>query len=225
MKICLFDIDGTLIQTGGAGKAAFEAALSGEFGIEAGASNVPFAGRTDRAIIRDLFLLHGIDDSHATWDQFRAAYLQHLPATLASRPGTVLPGIVALLEAFGPRADVMTGLLTGNIAAGARAKLTYYELNHFFAFGGFGDRHFDRAEVAREAFAAARDQANDDVSSEDVWVIGDTPLDVRCARAIGANVVAVCTGFHSQQELAAEDPDVLVDDLADPAPVMAAIER
>ncbi|NIP86178.1 MAG: HAD hydrolase-like protein [Planctomycetales bacterium] len=223
MKICLFDIDGTLVQTGGAGKAAVEAALAGEFGVEQGASNVPFSGRTDRAIVRDLFLLHGIDDTRTTWDQFRTAYLQHLPAELASRSGSVLPGILALLQTFAPRPDVLSGLLTGNIAAGAKAKLTYYQLNHFFTFGGFGDHHFDRADVAREALNAARAEAEDNVPPEDVWVIGDTPWDVRCARAIGANVVAVCTGSHPPRELAAEGPDILLTDLADPAPVIDAI--
>ncbi|NIP85409.1 MAG: HAD hydrolase-like protein [Planctomycetales bacterium] len=223
MKICLFDIDGTLIRTGGAGKAAFEAALADAFGIAAEGSRVPFSGRTDRAIVRDFFCLHGIDDSPATWERFRTAYLQHLPATLASRPGAVLPGILALLETFAPRPDIRTGLLTGNIAAGAEVKLNHYRLNHFFAFGGFGDRHVDRAEVAREALAAARDQTVAEVRSENVWVIGDTPLDIRCARAIGAHVVAVCTGTHARGALASEEPDVLVDDLGDPSPVLDAI--
>ena len=224
MKICLFDIDGTLIQTGGAGKTAFEITLSSEFGVKAHENDVPFSGRTDRAIVRDFFVLHGIDDSPDSWERFRVAYLQHLPSTLASHEGEVLPGVANLLEFFWSRDDVMMGLLTGNIAAGAAQKLTYYDLFHFFEFGGYGDDHVDRDAVAHAALHAARTQTESDVPAEDVWVIGDTPLDVRCARAIGANVVAVSTGRHSEEELSVEQPDVLLADLADPSPVMAIVD-
>jgi len=221
-KICLFDIDGTLIQTGGAGKSAFQAALTSEFGIEASDCRVPFSGRTDRAIVRDLFELHRIDDTEASWDRFCGAYLHHLPAELALLQGRVLPGILKLLAEFSERPDVAVGLLTGNMEKGAMTKLTHFAIEHHFEFGGYGERHYDRADVAREALAAAR-QNNDNVLTEQVWVIGDTPLDIQCARAIDAHVVAVCTGLHSREELAAEHPDLLLDDLADPTPFLLAI--
>jgi phosphoglycolate phosphatase-like HAD superfamily hydrolase len=216
MHVLLFDIDGTLVSSGGAGKAAIEGALQGEFGVAVRAQ-VSYSGRTDRAIAGDLLRLHNVEDSAANWRRLREAYLQRLPATLASHRGQVLPGVAALLEQLGRRAGVALGLLTGNVREGARLKLGHYGLFHHFAFGGFGDEHLDRDEVARSALAAAHGHLNGAVVPERVWVIGDTPLDVRCARAIGARVAAVGTGWHSLEELEASQPDLLLSDLADPA--------
>src|SRR5262245_23039011 len=109
MKVCLFDIDGTLLASGGAGKAAMEAALTTVFGTPAASSAVPFSGRTDRAIVRDLFALHNIPYVQANWQSFLAAYLGHLPQYLHSHNGRVLPGIADLLEALRQRGDVAVG--------------------------------------------------------------------------------------------------------------------
>jgi phosphoglycolate phosphatase-like HAD superfamily hydrolase len=220
MHICLFDIDGTLIASGGAGKAALEAALASEFGIRRISDQLSLSGRTDRAILRDLFRLHGIEDTEDNRLRLFTAYLAHLPRCLATSPGRVLPGIAALLGMLHGRQDVALGLLTGNIRAGARAKLGHYRLDTYFAFGGYGDDHLDRDDVAREALAEVHRRYNDDVQPERIWVIGDTPLDIRCARAIGARAVAVCTGWHSRDELAGHAPDLLLDDLADAAPLL-----
>src|SRR5579872_2035728 len=122
MHICLFDIDGTLVHTCGAGTAALREGLRAAFGVDEPTDQVPIHGRTDRGITRDLFQFHGIDDNPAHWDRFREAYLQALPTSLAARAGTVLPGIVPLLELLTSRDDVMMGLLTGNTQAGARIK-------------------------------------------------------------------------------------------------------
>ncbi len=220
VKVCLFDIDGTLIRTGGAGKQAFEAALIEEFGIDSINGDVAFSGRTDRAIVRDFFTLHEIDDSADSWQRFRASYLRLLPDRLASNNGSVLPGIEGILEELVQRSDVAVGLLTGNIAAGAEVKLSHFGLFGHFKFGGFGDEHTDRNGVAAEALAAARRHVDEPLDAEDVFVIGDTPLDVRCARAIGANAVAVCTGFCQREDLRAAQPDLLVDDLSSPLPLL-----
>lgn len=221
MYICLFDIDGTLLSSGGAGKAAMEAALASEFGATTGADGVPFAGRTDRAIARDLFELHRIEVTAPNWQRFLAAYLHHLPACLTRHKGQVLPGIAALLNCLREREDVAVGLLTGNVRDGARLKLGHYDLYHHFAFGGFGDHHLTREDVAREALSVVRSHLKNPVESKQIWVIGDTPLDVRCARSIGANAVAVATGWHSLDVLAAEHPDLLLGDLADPSRLLA----
>ena len=221
MYVCLFDIDGTLLSSGGAGKAAMEAALVTEFGAARSAESVPFAGRTDRAIVRDLFQMHRIEASPCNWERFLAAYLGHLPACLAAHKGQILPGIVALLQCLQKRGDVAVGLLTGNVRDGARLKLGHYDLFHHFAFGGFGDQHLTRDDVAREALAAVRSHLNDPIPSEQIWVIGDTPLDVRCARSIGARAVAVATGWHSLETLAAEEPDLLLADLSDASQLLA----
>src|SRR5437660_12530527 len=123
MVVCLFDIDGTLLSSGGAGKAAMEAALATAFGVPASADGIPFSGRTDRAIGRDLFHHHGVEPSEDNWRRFVAAYLGHLPACLGTHNGKVLPGIALLLESLALLGDVAVGLLTGNIRDGARLKL------------------------------------------------------------------------------------------------------
>jgi phosphoglycolate phosphatase-like HAD superfamily hydrolase len=225
MRIFLFDIDGTLISSGGAGKAAMEAALAAEFGITEPSQQIPFSGRTDRAIAQDLLRAHGLDDGPQHWKRFLAAYLRHLPATLASHQGRILPGISALLEHLGAQPGQVLGLLTGNIREGARLKLGHYRLFHHFVLGGYGDQHVCRNDVAREALAAVQCHLNCAPSLEHVWVIGDTPLDIQCARAINARVAAVATGWHSLEELAAAKPDLLLADFSDPEPLMRALRN
>ncbi|HTU21068.1 MAG TPA: HAD family hydrolase [Gemmataceae bacterium] len=222
MHVCLFDIDGTLIASGGAGKAALEAALTEEFGITRILDKLKLSGRTDRAIIADLFRLHVIDDTPENHERLRDAYLRHLPSHL--HLGRVLPGISELLTHLAGRQDVALGLLTGNVRAGAKVKLGFFGLYDYFAFGGYGDHHLDRDDVAREALAEVRRRLNGAVQPERIWVIGDTPLDIRCARSIGARAVAVATGWHSLTELAEHRPDLLLADLSDPAPLFSSWE-
>lgn len=221
MNVLLFDIDGTLISSGGAGKAALEMALATEFGFNELLGQVAYSGRTDRAIIRDLLTLHGIAETPETRQRLLAAYLANLPGCLMNHSGMVLPGIDLLLDRLRGRGDVLVGLLTGNIRAGARAKLGHFNLFHHFMVGGYGDHHFCRNDVAREALAQVRKHLNGSFQLEKLWVIGDTPLDIRCARAIGAKVAAVCTGWHAMEELAAEKPDLLLKDLSDPETLLA----
>ncbi len=221
MHVCLFDIDGTLISSGGAGKAALEDALVDVFGIPHVIEKLALSGRTDRAIVRDLFAMYDIADTAEHWHHLVAAYLRRLPNRLQSANGRVLPGIAELLKALSGRDDVLVGLLTGNVRAGAQAKLGFFGLHDYFTCGGFGDEHLDRDDVAHEAVAAARDRLNGALVLDRVWVIGDTPLDIRCARAVGARVAAVATGWHSSDELAAHRPDVLLNDLSDPTALLS----
>src|SRR6516162_3053914 len=123
MTVVLFDIDGTLVTSGGAGKAAMEQGLASAFGVPARSDGVPYSGRTDRAIGRDLFQLHGVALTAENWDRFLRAYLGHLPDCLDRHPGRILPGIAALLERLAALDHVTLGLLTGNIRDGARLKL------------------------------------------------------------------------------------------------------
>ena len=131
----------------------------------------------------------------------------------------MFPGVRPLLDLLHARNDVHLGLLTGNVQQAALLKLTHYELaGYFFQFGGYGDDHANRDDIARAALAsaAAHLKNNDPLISQrsiNLWVIGDTPHDVQCARAIGANVVAVCTGIFSREQLATSQPDLLLDDL------------
>jgi phosphoglycolate phosphatase len=221
MTTLLFDIDGTLLSSGGAGKAAMEAALLREFQISAVAVQVPYSGRTDLAITRDLLRGHGVEPTPVNYRRLHDAYLKNLPTYLASHEGCVLPGVSELLTALGSCPDVAVGLLTGNIAAGARVKLGHYGLDGHFAFGGYGDQHWERDDVAREALTVAERHLNGRLKRDQVWVIGDTPLDVRCARAIGAKALAVATGWHPLDELAECGPDWLLEDLSDVPELLA----
>lgn len=225
MRVILFDIDGTLVRTGGAGKAAMEDALREAFTIGEVLDTVPYSGRTDRAIARDLLRVHGIPDTLHNERTLREAYLAKLPATLGRFPGLVCPGIPELVAELAACPDTVLGLLTGNVRAGAAAKLGHYGLWTHFVCGGFGDDHYDRDDVARSALVSARAAAGRDFDPRNVWVIGDTPLDVSCARAVGANAVAVATGWHPLEELAACAPDHVFADLSDVARVRAVWAR
>lgn len=222
MHICLLDIDGTLILTGSAGHAAFAETLAKEFGIAEMNGQVQFAGRSDRAIVMDLFQHHGIEPSLENWQQFCRSYLGRLQSVLAARKGRVLPGVEQLLQALTARGDVAIGLLTGNIRDGARHKLTHYGLWHWFPFGGFGDEHTERCDIAAAALAAAKTHLNghhhangSPAEHGEVVVIGDTLHDITCARSIGARCVAVATGHSTVDDLRVGKPDVAVKTLED----------
>jgi phosphoglycolate phosphatase-like HAD superfamily hydrolase len=220
MKVCLFDIDGTLLSSGGAGKAAMEAALASAFAVPADAGDIPFSGRTDRAITRDLLARHQVEYSPKNWRRFVMEYLAHLPGFLQRKPGRIMPGIVELLDQLGQLEDLVIGILTGNVRDGARLKLSSYGLVDHFRCGGYGDQHHERDEVAKEAMLNVQRHVGGPVDRDDVWVIGDTPLDVQCARHIGVHAAAIATGWHSIDELAESKPDLLLSDLADATPLL-----
>jgi phosphoglycolate phosphatase-like HAD superfamily hydrolase len=222
MPIILFDIDGTLVRTGGAGKSAMEAGLVAAFGVKELRDEVSYSGRTDVAISRDLLRVHGIDPTPDNQRRLRESYLAHLPNSLMTKGGTVCPGVRELLAALVGQPGVVLGLLTGNVRVGALHKLGHFGLWDFFTCGGFGDDHYDRDDVARSALACVREHVGRHVNPSEVWVIGDTPLDVSCARAIGANAVAVATGWHPLEELAEHKPDLIFGDLSDHARLLAA---
>lgn len=224
MHICFLDIDGTLVSTGGAGQAAFVVTLDKDFGIpNATSQGVTFAGRSDRAIAMDLFALHGIEPTLENWERFRPAYVRRLAEVLPTFRGRVLPGVVALIDALKARGDVASGLLTGNVRQAAERKLTYYGLWEHFAFGGFGDEHTDRCDIAASALAEGRTHLNGSAHKQLV-VIGDTLNDINCARSIGAMCVAVPTGITSIDVLRTGKPDVLVETLEDVEPILRLLD-
>lgn len=210
MKACLFDIDGTLIQTASAGQYAFAEAFLEAFGVAELSEEVPYAGRSDRGIAADLFGVHGIGNTPDNWECFRRTYVGLIAKHVAERGGEVLPGVFELIERVEAIGNVHVGLLTGNIEAAAEAKLSHYGLWDRFAFGGFGDEHPDRNDIAATAAAKARERHGRQASEERIVVIGDTPNDVRCARSIGAFAVAVPTGHTPAIALAAANPDLLI---------------
>ncbi|MCA9118721.1 MAG: HAD hydrolase-like protein [Planctomycetaceae bacterium] len=222
MLTLLFDIDGTLINTGGAGGTALIEAFREDFGID-NPAQVPFSGRTDRGIGTNLFEQHGIEDSPENWQRLRDGYITRLPVHLPQRDGRVLDGVLSLLEQLQSREAVGVGLLTGNLQEGARIKLSYFGLFEHFRFGGFGDDHRNRDGVAEAALVAAKNHANGNFDPGRTWVIGDTPLDITCARAINVKVLAVATGLHPMNQLADYRPDLLLEDLSDTDLVLDAL--
>ena len=214
--VCLFDIDGTLLNTGGAGQRAMERALTEVFGVPHPNEDIPAAGRTDRAITADLFAHHELAPTAQEWERYQSVYFGHLQSTLRELQGMLLPGIVPLLDRLAARRDVSLGLLTGNFREAARLKLGQHAIDHHFAFGGYGDTHHNRDDVARVAWGEARRHLGRDIDPRAVCVIGDTPSDVKCARAIGARAIAVATGMFSADELSGTQPDELYHDFSDP---------
>ncbi|MBS0206304.1 MAG: HAD family hydrolase [Planctomycetes bacterium] len=212
MHVLLFDIDGTLIDAGGAGQAAMEQAVAEVFGETRPVDGIPAAGRTDRAIGRDLFEYYSIPATDDNWSRYLNSYFSLLPESLQTRQGAILPGVVSLIERLSGRSDVFLGLLTGNFVEGARLKLEHFGLHHHFRAGGFGDAHLHRDDVARDALAAVQEHIPQ-VLPEQIWVVGDTPADVQCGRAIGANVLAVATGIFAADQLQHHSPDLLLSDL------------
>jgi phosphoglycolate phosphatase-like HAD superfamily hydrolase len=230
MHICFLDIDGTLLLTGGAGQSAFAQTLSDDFGILKMDGNVGFSGRSDKAIAMDLFRSHGIEPSEENWRKFCAGYLGRLQTALVTHNGSVLPGVVALLQSLAARGDVALGLLTGNMREGARRKLCHYELWDWFPFGGFGDEHMERCDIAAAALAAAETHlcstpaganGNGRAAIRRIVVIGDTQHDISCGRSIGAKCVAVPTGFVPANVLRESKPDLLVETLEEVDPILS----
>ncbi|MEM9351847.1 MAG: HAD hydrolase-like protein [Planctomycetota bacterium] len=226
MYAVLFDIDGTLITTGGAGKVAFAETFAEDFGIDSISDEVGFAGRSDRAIALDLMRVHGVEPTDGNWARFREGYLPRLLPALQSSVGAVLPGVETLLSQLETQADVLVGLLTGNMRDGAERKLTHYRLWERFDCGGFGDVHTERELIARDAVesATAWSRSTGGAGLTGAMVIGDTVHDVRCAKAVGAVSVAVATSSTSVEELLDESPDLLLQDLTDSEGLLAAID-
>lgn len=220
-RVVFFDIDGTLIDTAGAGRAAMLRALREFYGIAPRELQVDFAGRTDRAIARDLLAAHGIAPEDETLDRFLQGYVQFLPEELAKRPeGRRLPGVPDVLDWLGGTPGIEIGLLTGNVREGAFRKLAHFGLDHYFSFGGFGDACLDRGEVARAAIQAAGEALGEPVDPARCLVVGDTVHDVSCARAIGARAIAVLTGWNSHEALAEAGPDAILRSLEELAGVL-----
>jgi phosphoglycolate phosphatase len=217
-KIVLFDIDGTLVLTGGAGVRAMNRAGDAVLGTSDLLAGVAVAGRTDWIILHEALGKIGRTLDAGLFGRIREAYLCHLREEM-TRPGdgvkAVMPGVRDLLTALETREDVLVGLLTGNFAEGARIKLEYFDLWRYFRCGAFGDDDPDRNALVPFAVQRARACGLGEVPYHDVIVIGDTPHDVACARAVGARPVAVATGNHTLEALLASGADVVLRDLSD----------
>jgi phosphoglycolate phosphatase-like HAD superfamily hydrolase len=210
----LFDIDGTLMLSGGAGMRALRRAFAGLHGVVDGTAGIHPDGKTDPLIVTEMFRAHlGREPAAPEIPALIAEYEGLLADELRQSPtAEVLPGVRALLAELRARGEPL-GLCTGNSETGARIKMQHVGLWGFFPFGGFGSDDIDRTEIVRTALRRARACCGRDFAPDEVLVIGDTPRDIAAARAAGVRAAAVATGPHSRAALEAHRPDLLFDSL------------
>lgn len=213
--ICLFDVDGTLVTTDGAGREAFERACEKMFGSADGLLDFSFAGLTDPILAERALKGAGRPATPSKIDTLFQHYLDALSETVTTSSGyRTFPGVRELLQRLSPRREVALGLGTGNIEPGARTKLAPADLNRYFDFGGFGSDAKGRAKLLRKGQKRGRQRLEGHISR--TIVLGDTPLDIEAARQIGAECIAVATGGYDRAALDEAKPDLLVDNLRDP---------
>jgi phosphoglycolate phosphatase-like HAD superfamily hydrolase len=203
MKLLLFDVDQTLISTGGAGVRALNRAFRDHLNLENALEGISPGGKTDPYIVREVFRGRmGADAAMgAEMENILSTYLTYLQDEVdKSETYRVLPGIAEILDDLSNRRNVLVGLATGNIEAGARIKLERGKLNHYFAFGGFGSDSEDRAILVRRAAEIAA-RAGSVIKPADTFVIGDTPRDIEAGNANGFTTIGVATGRYTVEEL------------------------
>ncbi len=204
MTVLFWDIDGTLLTTGKGGVPAWETAVREVTGRAFELASVRIAGLTDFQIAARTFELLGLEADDATLRRMVRRYEELLPEMLPQRKGRVLPNVREILDHLRTRDDVRSYLLTGNTRGGAAAKLTHYDLMHFFSDGAFAEDTLARATIAARAMARASQDGP--ISPDRTFVLGDTPHDIACANAIDVRTIAVATGGYSVEELEAHRP-------------------
>jgi phosphoglycolate phosphatase len=214
VRLVLFDIDGTLVRTGGAGTNAFAKTFASEFNIHHGTERMKFAGRTDVSLVREFFRIHDLAESSENFQRFFECYVFWLDHLIAQSAGDTCAGVrkfIQDLSALSP--PPMIGLLTGNIRLGAEIKLRRFGLWDVFETGAFADDHEERDHIAVAALQRGRRVLERDLRPDEIVVIGDTPFDVRCGKFIGAKTLAVATGGAKFAELKPLAADWTVEDL------------
>jgi phosphoglycolate phosphatase-like HAD superfamily hydrolase len=214
VQLVLFDIDGTLVHTGGAGIKAFAKTFATEFNAFDGVEKINFAGRTDVNLVREFFGLHQIAATPENFSRFFERYVFWLDQTVAQSNGGACRGVLQFIDGLLALPDPpLLGLLTGNIRLGAEIKLRRHDLWDVFETGAFADDHEDRNHIAVAALARSSRVLGKQLRGEQVVVVGDTPHDIRCGRFIGAKILAVATGGAKLDELKRHQPDWAVEDL------------
>ncbi len=212
-RLILFDIDGTLITTGGAGVHALERAFHTLFDIKDAVNSIPMAGKTDVQIIKEVLGLHGLSYLDGNVKKMQEMYLHYLQEEICNRDKKLKPGVKELLNLLKNK-DIPLGLLTGNLERGAKIKLHPFNLNEYFIDGAFGSDHEDRDELLPIAIDKFR-RKGFTFTPKQCIIIGDTPRDVRCAKIHGARCIAVATGPYSKEELLTTDADMVLDSLSE----------
>lgn len=218
MKLVLFDIDGTIMDSGGAGTRGLDLAFSEVFSIDDAFRDVQMAGKTDIQIIKEALSKHGLPSENGAIPQVIAAYVQHLSREIHNDRKHVKPGITEALDALRSQGDnYLIGLLTGNIRRGAMLKLSHFAIDQYFASGAFGDDHEDRNKLLPIAVERFRGLSGRDISFGDCVVVGDTPRDVYCSKPYGARCIGVATGPYPAADLVKAGADMVFEDLTDTA--------
>ena len=223
IRLLLWDIDGTLINTGAAGQRAIVRATAERFGGSGDLDGVEIAGRTDTGIAHQILAKYGEPVTDENVQSLLDLYVRLLAEELPRREGRVLPGVLELLQRSASQPDTTLGLLTGNLERGAKLKLEHYQLWHFFAFGAFSDDHHDRNELGAFALSRAAAATRIKFAAAQVDVIGDTGHDIACGKIFGARTIAVATGSWTREQLAEHAPDFLFDDLSEVDEVIATL--
>jgi phosphoglycolate phosphatase-like HAD superfamily hydrolase len=213
-RLLLFDIDGTLVHSGGAGVHALRAALVERFRVKDELADIEIAGMTDSGIVMSILKKHQIPSSPENVAGFIDSYIHFLSLELPRRTGKLLPGVLEMLGKLITRPHLVLALLTGNVSRGAQLKLEHYGVWHFFEFGAFADDHHDRNELGTFARARATARHGQAFDADFIDVIGDTPRDIACGKAIGARTIAIATGTWPREKLSTHQPDFLFDDLS-----------
>lgn len=214
VRLILFDIDGTLIHTRGAGVKAFDKTFAGEFKVNDSVQGVQFAGRTDSSIVREIFARHQIAMTPENFQRFCDCYVFWLDYLLFKGNGGICPGVWNALHVISRLPEPPTiGLLTGNIRLGAEIKLRHFQIWDSFEVGFFGDDHENRNELAVLAQKRCTDLLKHPLKGEEILVVGDTPFDVQCGQKIHAKTLAVATGPFTVEQLAACQPTWVEPDL------------
>ena len=215
MKFILFDIDGTIMDSGGAGTRAMNSAFMELFSVTDAFRKISMAGKTDFQILKEGCALHNIDCSNGAVPEFYRVYVRHLQENMRSPSGHLKPGINRALQKLHNHEDFILGLLTGNIEEGAMIKLGAFGLDTYFDVGAFGSDDEDRDRLLPIALDKLSRRQSLQLSYEDCIVIGDTPRDVTCSKPYGAFSIAVATGPYSAASLSAAGADIVLDDLSD----------
>ena len=225
-KLILWDIDGTIIVSHGAGVRAMEKALTKRFGVTCDLRQIDWAGRTDSWIVAEVFRHVGLPNTPQNAHDYLETYLELLPQELSTgRQGQVLPGVLELLETLHHRKDVVQGLLTGNLRRGAESKLTHFKVWHYFEFGAFADDSPLRNDLGPHALRRAKEKHAMEFSPERTAIIGDTPHDIECGKVIGAKTIGVATGRYSVDELTAHRPTAVFKDFSDTSAFLRLVDR
>jgi phosphoglycolate phosphatase-like HAD superfamily hydrolase len=212
--LLLWDIDGTILSSSGSGLKAIRLGLLNHFKVNDLIDDIDFSGRTDRWIMRQIFSKHNIPPTEKNFSDFLEAYLSELPGQLAINTINVLPGVKKILEEGNQKKGIHQGLLTGNVQRGAQIKLGHQDLWKYFKMGAFCDDSEYRNDLVPYGMMRAMEHFHIAFKPSEVWIIGDTPHDIACAKVVGANVIAVATGRHKEAELSSHNPTATLADLS-----------